>query len=314
MSFSREVKEELIEVRLRREEDGAKLVCGAALAAASLSYSRKIRKWGLKLVSESREVIAFISKLALKNYDLEQETVINRHERLKAENTELFLYGNGLDDIMMGAGLLSVDAEGERSYDACIPAGLESDHALRAFIRGMFLACGTVSDPEKRCQVELVLKNERVARGVADLLSERGIPPKIARRKSLWVVYIKNGDTAEDFLTFMGAGEAMLRMGEQRMLRELKNNSTRAVNCMLANMDKAAKASVKQVEDITLIISKLGFDALSEDLYEVATARLDEPELSLSQLSEKLGIGKSAVNYRLKKIAAIAEDLRNNKN
>lgn len=311
MSFSREVKEELIEVRLRREEDGAKLVCGAALSAGTLSYSQKLRTWGLKLVSESREVISFLSKLALRSFELEQETINKRHERLRANNTELFLYGKGLDALMEGAGLLSLDENGDRCYDARIPSGLESEHSLRAFIRGMFLACGTVSDPAKRCHVELVLKNENIAKGVMELLTERGIPPKLAKRKSLWVLYIKNGDTAEDFLTFMGAGESMMRLSEQRMLREVRNNSTREVNCLLANMDKAAKASAKQVEDISLIVSRLGFDAFSEELYEVAKARLDEPELSLSQLADKLGLGKSAVNYRLKKIAAIAEDLRN---
>ncbi len=310
MSFSREVKSELIEVRLRREDDGAKLVCGAALAAASLSYSQKLRKWGLKIVSESGEVISFITKLALKNYELEQETVINRHERLRASNTELFLYGRGLESLMEGAGLLSYDENGEKSYDARIPEGLESDHAFRAFIRGMFLACGTVADPAKRCHIEFVLKNEHIARSITRLLAERGIPPKLAQRKSLWVVYIKNGDTAEDLLAFMGAGESMMAMSEQRLLREMRNNSTREINCFLANTDKSAKASAKQVEDIGLIVSRLGFDALSEELYEVAKARFDEPELSLSQLADKLGLGKSAVNYRLKKIAAIADDLR----
>lgn len=310
MSFSKEVKDELIDVRLRRESDGAVLVCGATLAAATLKYSRSLRRWGLQYVSESEEVIRFIGKLACRAYELESEISLNVHERLKARNTELFLYGAGLDKLMEEAGLATSLPEGGRSYDLRIPEGLESEHALRAFIRGMFLICGSVSDPEKGCHAEIVLKNEAVARGVCQLLTEKGIPPKVTKRRNLFVVYIKSGDVVEDLVTFMGAGESTIRIGEQRVLRQVKNNSNREVNCFNANMDKAAKASAHQVEDITLILETLGPDALSEELYEVAAARMEEPELTLSELSAKLGIGRSAVNYRLKKISAIAEDIR----
>ena len=310
MSFSKEVKDELIEVRLRRESDGALLVCGATLAVATLKYSRSLRRWGLRYVSESEEVIRFIAKLACRAYELESEISLNVHERLKARNTELFLCGKGVDKLMEDAGLVTILPNGEKSYELRIPEGLSSEHALRAFIRGMFLICGSVSDPEKGCHAEIVLKNEAIARGVCSLLKEKGIPPKVTRRRNLFVVYIKSGDVVEDLVTFMGAGESTIRIAEQRVLRQVKNNSNREVNCFNANMDKAAKASAHQVEDITLILTELGSDALSEELYEVAMARMEEPELTLSELSAKIGIGRSAVNYRLKKIAAIAEDIR----
>lgn len=310
MSFSHEVKDELIEVRLRRNEDGRMLVSGYTLAIAALKYSRAHRTWGLHYVSEYSPGIGFAAKLACRNYELEHEIALNVHERLNARNTELFLYGPGVERLELDSGLISVDENGERSYETHLPKGLEAEHSLRAFVRGLFLACGTVADPEKGCQAELVFKNEAAARETAKLLSERGIPPKIAKRRSLFVLYFKNGDSVEDFLTFMGAGEAMLRVREHRMLRELKNMSNREVNCFSANMEKAARASAASVEDITLIISQVGPDALSEELYAVAEARMAEPELTLSQLAEKLGLGRSAVNYRLRKIAAIAADIR----
>ena len=311
MSFSQEVKDELIEVRLRRESDGAMLVAGATLAAASLKYSRQYRKWGLHYVSESAPAMGFIAKLACRSYDLEQEIALNIHQRLNARNTELFLYGSGMDKLCEESGLISYDKNGDKSFDMHLPEGLESEHALRAFIRGVFLVCGTVSDPKSGCHAELVLKSEFLAGEIARLLAEKDIPPKISKRKNLFIVYMKNGDTVEDFLTFMGAGESMLQVREQRMIREAANNSNREVNCFNANMDKAARASAAQVEDISLIISELGADCLSEELYDVAKARMENPEMTLTELSNLLGIGRSAVNYRLKKIADIAKDIKN---
>ena len=310
MSFSREVKEELINVRLRKGTDAVMLVAGATLASASLKFSRSLRNWGLQYVSESSASINFIAKLACRSYELESVISLNEHERLKAKNIELFLYGNGLDRLCADSGLVSFDENGDKLFDKHIPDGVGSEHAFRAFIRGMFLACGTVSDPKTGCNAELVLKNENIARAVSELLEERDIPPKVIKRKNVWVVYMKSGDTVEDFLTFMGAGESMLEVREQRMLREVKNNSNREINCLSANMDKAAKASAAQMEAISLIMTNLGPDALNEELYDVARARMENPEYSLSELSESLGLGRSAVNYRLKKIMAIADDIK----
>lgn len=310
MSFSQEVKEELIGVRLRHDEDGAKLAAGAAAAAASLKYSRSLRTWGLHLVSENEKCINFVAKLAARSYGLSNEISLNVHERLNARNTELFLYGDGLDRLCIDAGLFSIDPNGEKSYQFRFPDGLDTDHALRAFVRGVFLMCGSVSNPEKSCHAELVLKNEIFAKELIPALSQKGIVPKLSRRRGLFVVYMKNGDTVEDFLTFMGAGESMLRLSEQRMIREAANNTNREVNCFAANLDKAAKASASQVEDIKLILSSLGSDALSEELYEIARARMENPELTLAEISEKTGIGRSAVNYRLKKIKRLADEIR----
>ncbi len=311
MSFSQEIKEELTGVRLRRESDANMLTAGYTLAAASLKYSREHGQWGLHYVSESTTAINFIAKLACKSYELEQETVLNVHQRLNARNTELLLYGRGVDSLCLDSGLMSYDENGDKSFATVLPKGLESEHLCRAFIRGVFLACGTVSDPATGCRAELVLRSEFLAREIQRLLSERDIPPKLTNRKHMWIVYFKNGDMVEDFLTFMGAGEAMLKVREYRMIREVKNNSNREVNCFSANMEKTARASAVQSENIRLVMTELGADALSEELYEVASARMEEPELTLSQLAQKLGIGKSAVNYRLKRIAAIADDIRN---
>jgi len=310
MSFSQSVKEELTEVRMRHEDDALALISGYVLSIASLKYVSRERAWGLRFVGECKAAVSYAAKLMCHSYRLEQQMLVTQHQRLNAKNVELVLYGKDIDRLMVDTGFAVTDENGDRSFTQRLPENLDKDHAARAFVRGVFLACGSVSDPSKGCHAELVLKSEPLARKVLSILGERGIAGKLTVRKAAWIVYLKEGEMVEDFLTFMGAGEAMLAVREQRMLREIKNNSNREVNCFSANMEKAAKASAAQVEDIMLILQERGTDCLNEQLYEAAQARLANPDLTLSQLAELLGIGKSAVNYRLRRLAAIAKEIK----
>ncbi len=310
MSFSQTVKEELTEVRMRHGEDHLALISGYTLAIASLKYVSRHGSWGLRYVSECRAAVNYAAKLICQTYRLDQEISLTEHQRLNAKNIELVVYGDNIDKLMLDTGFATIGEDGERTFDQHIPDVLSSEHAGRAFVRGVFLACGSVSDPSKGCHAELVLRSELPARAVMRILSEIDISAKLTIRKNAWIVYLKEGEMVEDFLTFMGAGEAMLAVREQRMLREIKNNSNREVNCFSANMEKAAKASASQVDDITLILRERGFDCLNEQLYEAARARLDNPDMTLSELASVLGIGKSAINYRLRKLAAMAKEIK----
>lgn len=310
MSFSKTVKKELTDVRVRHDIDRLMILSGYTLSIASLKYVAKAAGWGLRYVSESGFAVSFISKLIGQAYDVERELSITVHQRLHAKNTELTVYGGDIEKLMLDTGMASLTPGGERSFDICLPDGLDSEHACRAFVRGVFLACGSVSDPAKGCHAELVLKNEMLARYILQRLSETGIKGKLTIRKNSWIVYLKEGEMVEDFLTFMGAGEAMLAVREHRMLREIANNSNREVNCFSANMEKAAKASAAQIEDITLILAERGADCMNEQLYEVAEARMANPDMTLNQLADLLGLGKSAVNYRLRRIAALALEIK----
>ena len=309
MSFSQTVKKELADVRLRHDEDRLLLISGYTLAIASLKYV-KSGGWGLRYVSECAPAVRFIAKLISQAYDIDQQISVTVHQRLHAKNTELTVFGRELEKLMLDTGFATLEPDGTRSFTRRLPEGLENDHACRAFIRGVFLACGSVSDPAKGCHAELVIKDELLARTILKLLADKGVSGKLTIRKSTWVVYFKEGEKVEDFLTFMGAGEAMLAVSEQRMLREIANNSNREVNCFSANMEKAARASAAQVEDIRLILTEKGTDCLTDELYEVASARMANPDMTLSQLAELLEIGKSAVNYRLRKLAEIAKCIK----
>lgn len=310
MSFSQTVKVELTKVKLHHKEDTLALISGYVLSIASLKLVSPKEGWGLRCVGECRPAVNFAAKLMCQSYELDQRISLTQHQRLNAKSIELLVYGKGLDELMTDTGFAVRNELGELSFDQRIPDVLIEEHAARAFVRGVFLACGSVSDPAKGCHAELVLKNEQLARFLLALLNEREIRGRLTVRKSAWVVYLKDGDMVEDFLTLIGAGEAMLAVSEQRLLREAANNTNREVNCFSANTEKAAKASAAQVEDIKLILQERGTDCLNEQLFYTAMARLDNPELSLSQLAELMGIGKSAVNYRLGRLSAMAKEIK----
>lgn len=157
--------------------------------------------------------------------------------------------------------------------------------------------------------MEIVCRTERLAQGIMDLLSEFGLNAKRFERKASQVVYIKDGDMICGFLALLGASEAALRIEDARMLKNARNDAIRITNYETANMQKTAKAAAAQIINIELIAARIGIKALPQPLFEVAEARLNNPEATLSQLAQMLGLGKSCVNSRLKKISDIAQDI-----
>ncbi len=310
ISFAGKVKDELTRVRLKREPDAKALLAGFTVAIASLKFVPSTRSWGVRYVSESRSAVDFAARLIKQYYNLSMELSVTEHERLRAKNVELTVFGDGIDAFMEDTGLISTDESGERSLTPTIPESIDSEHAQKAFVRGVFLACGSVSNPQKGCHAELVCRSRMLSDAIRGLLLPYGISMKSSVRKSAYVLYVKDGDAVEGFLAYIGASEAVLAVGEQRMIREIRNESNRSVNCITSNMEKTAKTSARQCEDIRLICRIKGIDSLPESLAVIAEARINNPEMTLSELADAVGIGRSAVNYRLGKISQIAQELR----
>ena len=228
-----------------------------------------------------------------------------------AYDGELLLHGNGIDDFLTATGLVSFDAEGEKSYEPHVPKSvIETEMQRRAFIRGLFLACGSVSEPKKAYHCELVFKNAELAMFSKRMISDFGIRIKCTERKGSIVLYIKESETLSDFLALAGASDAVMVLNEQRIVRQLNNTVNRGVNCINANIEKATRTAMKQAEDIRLVLSVVGAENLPPPLRIVAEARLNNFEMPLSELAEEIGIGRSAANYRLRKLCEMAEDIR----
>lgn len=182
----------------------------------------------------------------------------------------------------------------------------------RAFLRGIFLAAGSVSDPHKSYHFEIVVKSETDARTLAELIGSLHQEAKIVSRKRAFVVYVKEGSQIVDLLGLMDAKMALMELENVRILKEMRNTVNRKVNCETANINKTVSAAVKQAEDIVYIRDTIGLTGLSEALEEMANIRLAYPEASLKELGQLVSppVGKSGVNHRLRKLSEMADSLR----
>ena len=185
----------------------------------------------------------------------------------------------------------------------------------RAYIRGAFLASGSVSDPEKGYHFEIVCADSARAEQLSAMLESFGIEAKITLRKHNYILYVKEGSQIADILNVMEAHVGLMKFENIRILKEMRNSVNRQVNCETANLNKTVSAAVKQIEDIQYIQSTIGFEKLPENLAEIARLRLEQPGMSLKELGQMLTppVGKSGVNHRLRKLSFIAEELREHK-
>lgn len=221
------------------------------------------------------------------------------------------------------ARLLNIDINSEEAAKALKLVNKDGsiyvDHMLveracckQAFMRGAFLACGSLTDPNKGYHLELVCENEQGAELIMYIMGELQLFPKRVTRKKYEVVYLKDGGAIVDFLNIIGAHNALMDMENVRILKDMRNSVNRRVNCETANINKTVSAAVKQIEDIRYIEETKGLKYLPEGLRKVAELRVDEPEMSLREIGEMLNppVGKSGVNHRLRKISEIASELR----
>lgn len=187
---------------------------------------------------------------------------------------------------------------------------LTSVDEKRALLRGLFLGSGSVNDPEKKYHLEILLRDPDVSTYIRNILKEDGINVKILESNN--TIYIKEGEEISKFLAYIGAPKSVLKFEDIRVMKDIRNNVNRQVNCETANINKTVEAAVTQIDAIKFLQKMKKFDELQESLKEIASLRLEYPEASLKELGEKLDnpIGKSGVNHRLKKIIEFSEDVK----
>ena len=185
----------------------------------------------------------------------------------------------------------------------------QEELAIKAFVRGIFLGSGSVNNPENKYHLEMILNTKQNAKIVKELLEKMQINMKGMQRKSGYSLYLKEGEEISKFLALIGANSAVLKFEEIRVLRDMKNNINRKVNCETANLSKTINAAVKQIEAIKRLQKEGKFESLSDNLKEIALLRLENPDASLTELGQMLKnpIGKSGVNHRLKQLEQLGE-------
>ena len=182
----------------------------------------------------------------------------------------------------------------------------------RAFIRGCFLASGSISAPQKGYHFEIVTISEARAQQLQQLIYSCGIEAKTVVRKKYYVVYAKEGEQIADLLSLMEAPKARMEFENIRILKDVRNSVNRKVNCEAANLNKTANASLEQVRDIEYISEYYGLESLPENLKQAARLRFEKPDASLTELGKLMDppVSKSGVNHRFKKLKALADQMR----
>lgn len=189
------------------------------------------------------------------------------------------------------------------------PTLIRKECCRRSLMRGIFLSCGTVIDPKKNYNLELVTPTVALCEELHTLLKKEGFPFKAVIRKSKCVLYLKNSEAISDFLMYMGAYQSQMELLNIKIEKEIRNDFNRTANSETANLEKTINAAVSQIQAIDTIQKTVGLDSLPEDLKEIALLRLRYKDMSLSELGAQMQppLSKSGVNHRLKKLMKILE-------
>ena len=313
MSFSSKVKDEL-----SRQVNPARH-CQIAEIAAILSLCGKIKisdqdHFSIEIHTENVAVARKYFTLLKKTFNIGTDVSIRRGAYLKRNRTYIVAVREHEDAIrvLRAAKLLNEYGEVSENLSVVRNVVVQNTCCRRAFIRGAFLASGSISDPEKFYHFEIVCATQPKAEQLRELIATFDIEAKIVRRKKYYVVYIKEGSQIVDILNVMEAPVALMELENIRIVKEMRNSVNRQVNCETANINKTVSAAVKQMDDIRYIQAVIGLDGLPDNLREMALVRLERPDATLKELGEALNppVGKSGVNHRLRKLGILADDLR----
>lgn len=313
MSFSSGVKEELSRHQTLARHCQIAEIAAIISMCGGVSISEK-NNFRLKIQTENVFVARKYFTLLKKAFNIEVEISIRQNTFSKAYRmyTVAVLRHEDAVGVLKAAKLLSREMEIEENFSITDNLVVQKTCCRRAFLRGAFLAAGSISDPQKFYHFEIVCTSRKKAVQIQDMIRFFGMDAKIVQRKKYEVVYLKEGAQIVDILNVMGAHVSLMDLENVRILKEMRNSVNRKVNCETANIHKTVHAAVRQIEDIRYIQRKTGFGQLSEGLAQLAELRLEQPEATLKELGEMLSppVGKSGVNHRLRKLSALAEKLR----
>ena len=303
MSFSSNVKSEL------SHHFGNARHCNIAELSAILNMCGHIAnnrgKFCVKIQTENPAAARKYFTLLKKTFNIDSEVLTRRNSQLKKNMVYMLFINNNeqAEKMLQACGILKTENGVRRISEKIDELVINSVCCKRAYIRGAFLAAGSISDPEKMYHLEFACSNETYSEDLKNLINSFGLDAKIVKRKEHYIVYIKEGEQIVDLLNIMGAHKALLDLENIRIIKDMRNNVNRKVNCETANLNKTVNAAVRQIEDIELILERMDLSQLPQSLSDMAHLRLEYPDSSLK-------VGKSGVNHRLRKLAEIADSLR----
>ena len=295
MSFCSKAKAELCKIPI------SKTCCAVAESYGVLLFCNNFSPTSIRIVTESRDFAQRLPKLFQKAFSLKfDQTPETEHGK------QIF----SMDDPRKIHRIYDVfGLEAATTVALQVNLGIfEEDCCRVAFLRGAFMAGGSVTDPEKRYHLELATSHLRVSREVKHLMEEVGFAPKCVTRAGSHVLYFKQSDQIEDFLTTLGAPVCAMGIMEAKVEKDLRNGVNRRVNCETANLGKAVDAAQEQLAAIRRLKERGLYEELPQKLKETAQLRQDHPEATLLELSQMQDppVSKSAINHRMRKLMELS--------
>lgn len=302
LSFSSAVKNEICRV------ETVEKCCLITELAAVIGISGTVKYTNendikIRITTENaafaRRVFSNIKKL----YNVYPEVIIRKSKKFKKHVAYILIITS-----LQGAKRILDDIEDAKTL-------LKKVCCKKAYLRGAFLAGGSISDPEKTYHLEITCHSVDMAEQLKQLINKFKLNAKVIKRKGNFVAYIKEGENIVDFLNIIGAHSSLLELENVRILKGMRNSVNRIVNCETANLEKTVNASLRQIENIQYIKDTIGFGSLPKSLREIAEIRLNNNDANLKELGDMLSppLGKSGVNHRLRKLDRIAANLRGRK-
>ena len=305
MSFSSRAKEDLAKIKIRTRGARLSQLSGLTLTCGALYVGRGR---GVTYATESLAVGKQILALASSLYEVESTIELSERKQ-RRPLTLVTLVGAQAERLLWDTGLLVSEADGFRLGVAAPEALLISEEQKRAFLRGAFLGSGSCANPYRGYHLEIVARNEELAKQIASLITAGGAEAKLMTRKDRTIVYLKGEEVAK-FLALVGANAPALAFENVRAERDFRNYVNRTNNCDTANIGKTVNASALQRKAIEIIEERMGLSRLPAPLFEAATLRMNHPEATLQELAEMAEIGKSGMNHRLERLIRIAREIQ----
>lgn len=294
MSFSSDVKNEIAKHRA-----GARH-CQLAEMAAYVNLLSEFNSKG-ELVFEGDEL-----QISLVLYLVKKLYTFLPTERTDEKGRKYLVFDNkNAEEILLSVKKANMDSK------VISHLLIKNSCCQRAYLQGVFICIGSVTDPEKEYHLEIVSNEENLLIQIKEILESFDIVSRITVRKNTGVLYIKEGQSIVDLLNILGAHVSLMNMENSIIMKEFRNNLNRKVNCETANILKSANTGSRQKADIEFIRDNYGFEKLPEQLREIALLRLEYPDISLKELGEMLSppLGKSGVNHRLRKLSELRDSL-----
>lgn len=299
MSFSADVKNELANIISSaccyKAEAFGMLLYGRAFGLSEISLMTEFKSVAERYSASIRDLTGVTPQMQCSGAGKYKITVPTKEDRQKI----LSYFGYTGKELSLRVNLSNL----EQSNDDC---------CSRAFLRGAFLVCGSVTDPEKDYHVELSVTKAKLCDDLLQIIDDIGLKAKKIIRNNSYVVYSKEAESVEDFIGTMGANNAFLTVMQTRAMKNIKNQINRRANFESANMSRSIEAGLKQVAVIEEVLEKISLDDMTEDLSALCKLRLENPELSLDEIGKMMmpELSRSAVSRRFKKLEKIAEEIR----